>query len=897
MTELFYNRKISEIFDSLSSSDEGLSEEEAQKRLREAGFNKLPEVRRASPILLFLKQFKSALIYVLLGAALLSFVLRHLIDVYVILAVVFLNALIGFFEEYRAEAAIQKLKKSLVFYSKVWRNRELVKIPAIELVPGDIILVEEGDRVPADARLIEAKNLETEEAVLTGESLPVEKNTKILEGDVPLGDRSNMIWMSTAAIRGYGKAIVVATGLKTAIGEIAESIVHIKPKASHFEEKTKELALGMAMIAVAGAVTTFLIGFFIRGFYIIDIFIFSVASLISGIPEGLPAVMAVVLAIGAIRMAKKRAIIRRLPAVETLGVVTVIATDKTGTLTQNSMMVERIILPRGRRLSVSGVGWEPNGFFYENGEILDPSKDDALFELLHIAAVCNKGRVIKNKDRFEVIGDPTEAALAILAEKAGLKKDTILESENVIDELPFDPNKKYRAVLTKHEKKFVYVVGAFEQILEKSYFVLKGGEKKKIGHEEKIDLLYSSEDLASSGMRVLAVALNEVPFQTEELTHDLVDNLTLVGVLGIADPPRPEVKDAIQKAKGAGIKVIMKTGDHKNTAVAIAREIGLIDPEEKSEKVALSENELLDMLKFGEKDFEEAVRTTLIFARLTPQMKLKIVETLQKFGEVVAMTGDGVNDAPALKKADVGIAMGMIGTDVARETSAVVLADDNFASIINAVLEGRIVFRNIKQTAFYLITTNVAEDITIVSTLLFGFPLILTPLHLLWLNLVTDGLSGPALAFEPTHNHELTHAPRPQKERILTKEVLPFLLIIAVLMTAGTLFLFNNFLPEGITKARTVAFTAMALFQLWNIFNMRSLKMSVFKLGFFTNKFVLGAFFISLGIQFSVIYIPFLQKALNFTPLNLSEILFILVITSLVLWVGEVYKLIRRKII
>jgi Ca2+-transporting ATPase len=882
--DFFHVESIEAALVRLKTSADGLSREEATRRLEKFGPNRLPEKDGVRPFFILVKQFHSAFVYILVGAAVLSYLFDHLLDVYVILAVIVFNALIGFFEEVKAENAIQKLKKLLVLFAKVYRDGELTRIPAEELVPGDVIALGEGDRVPADARLIEAKNLRTEEASLTGESFPVSKVTEPLKKETPLADQSNMAWMSTVVVGGEARAVVTATGEKTAIGEIASSILEVKEGESHFTRKARELAFTMGLIAIFGAAFTFIIGFFIRRLELFDIFLFSVASLVSGIPEGLPAVLAVVLAVGAYRMARKKAIVRHLPAVETLGVATVIATDKTGTITENSMMVKQIMMLSGDEVTVSGSGYSSVGSFSRNKEVIHPLRDRKLNRLLHVAAICNEGKVLRNEDRFEIIGDPTEAALLVLAEKAGLKKGTLLEETPLLDELPFDEERKYRAVLVKGRKKMIYVVGAFEKIIALSD--LKPKEQGKI--------LYRAENLAGEGMRVLALAFREAGARNTKLSPEHVKNMKLAGIVGMIDPPRPGVRDAVRRARRAGLRIIMKTGDHKNTAVAIAKEVGLVPRSAEPDKVALTEDELLNLLKFSEEQFGEAVRTIPIFARVTPKMKLKIIETLKEQGETVAMTGDGVNDAPALKKADIGIAMGVVGTDVARETSKMVLADDNFATIVNAIEEGRIVFKNVRQTSFYLITTNVAEDVAIITTLLLALPLPLLPIHVLWLNLVSDGIPTVGLALERGGGRELEELPRSAQERILSKEIVPYLLFLAFLMVLGTIVMFSFYLPQGIEKARTVAFTVMAFFQLWNVFNMRSLTQSAFKIGFFSNKFITASLLLAVIVQVAVIHISPLASAFRFEPLGVLEWLFIIAITSSALWLGELYKFLKK---
>jgi Ca2+-transporting ATPase len=870
---LFHSQPTEKVLKELSSEINGLSHEEAKLRLEKFGLNEIPEKRGRHPALIFLKQFKGILIYILIVAAVISFFIGHLIDVYVIITVILINATMGFVQEYKAEKAIKALKKMIVSYAKVFREGELLQISAKGLVPGDIIFLEEGDRISADARLIEVKNFRTVEASLTGESLPIDKDIKALSEKTGLADCKNMVWMGTFVASGQAKAVVTSTGIETAIGKIAQSIERIKKVKGHFEKKTDTLAKQMGIIAAMGASVVFLVGFFVKDFEFFEIFLFTIASLVSGIPEGLPAILVIVLAIGAHRMAKRNAIIKTLPATETLGVATTIATDKTGTLTQNTMNVEKIILPDGDEITVSGEGWKPAGDFFQKDEIIFPLENPRLAKLLHIANICNYARLVKEEDEedgYKILGDPTEAALVVLAEKAGLKKEVLLEKEKRIDDLPFNPA---------------------------SFMLEKRGEKK-ITSEERQEILAKTQGLARKAMRVLALAYKKVPLNVDNLTEDLVNELVFVGIVGMLDPPRPEVKEAIAKAKKAGISVIMKTGDHKDTAVAIAKEIGLID--EKNEKEKSKYPEVLteqELLKLSEEEFEEAVKHVSVFARLTPDMnmKLKIVEALQEQGHIVAMTGDGVNDAPALKRADIGVAMGIIGTDVARESSAMVLADDNFASIVNAIEEGRTVFTNTRQASSFLVTTNFAEDLSIITALLLGFPLPLLPTHILWLNLVTDGVSDVALAAEPSHEDVLEELPRKKEENILSREIVPFILIMASIMTILTVTVFNAYLPSGIEKARTGVFAIMAFTQLFNVLNMRSLKKSVFKIGFFSNKFIIASLTASVVLLVIILYVPFFQRVFQFAPLGLLKLLIIILLSSLVLWTGELYKHLKNK--
>jgi Ca2+-transporting ATPase len=882
----FHSKDIKEIFQELKISEKGLTKEQAEKRLKEFGPNEIAQKKKASIILIFLKQFHSPLIYILFVAMIISFIFGHLIDAYVILAVVLINATIGFIQERKAERAIDALKKLIISYAKVYRNEEIVKIPSKELVPGDIIFLEEGDKVPADARLFEIKNFRTQEASLTGESFPVEKDLKVLDKFLTLADRTNMVFMSTLVVSGTAKAVVVATANKTAIGQVAQSIQEIVQPRMHFNKKVSQLAIQMGIFAFIGALLTFLIGFFIRGLEFFEIFLFTIASLVSGIPEGLPAVLIIVLAVGARRMAKRNAIIRHLPAVETLGVATVIATDKTGTITKNSITVEKILID-GKEFSVTGNGWEPLGKFFQNKTAINPIKFENLKKLLIISTFCNKGNLLRKDGDYEIVGDPTEVALLVLGKKAGLDKEIL--PEKIVDDLAFSSELKFRASLIKlpSGNKQIYSVGAFETILKKSSYFIKD-KKTKLDEKTRKYFLNQAEQLAKKGMRVLALGYRDVPVLTKSVSKELIHNLVFVGLVGMKDPPRLEIKQAIEKARNAGIRVIMKTGDHKETAIAIAKEIGLV----KGNYKAYTESELE---KLSDEEFKEVVKKVDVFARVTPKMKMKIIKTLQEQGEVVAMTGDGVNDAPALKKANIGIAMGIIGTDVARESSEIVLADDNFASIVNAIEEGRIVFQNVRQTSFYLITTNVAEDVTIISSLAMGVPLPMLPIQLLYLNLVTDTFNGVALSMEPGHNDVLNQPPRNKKERIINKELIGFLLLMVGFMALGTIPLFMHFLPQGLNKARTVAFVSMSMFQLFNVFNMRSLKKSLFKIGIFSNKWIILSLLVSTFLMMGVIYLPWIQNIFQFVPLNLIEFGLIVLIASSVFIAGELYKWIKYR--
>jgi Ca2+-transporting ATPase len=883
-----HSKPLLQIFKELNSSEKGLTSERYQRVLAEKGLNEISERKKKSPIFKFLKQFNSPLIYILIFAAGISLLIQHWIDAIVILVVVLINAGVGFAQERKAEKAINLLKTMIVSYAKVYRNGELIKVPSSQIVPGDVIFLEEGDKVPADARLIEVNNFKTQESSLTGESFPEEKDVKILPENTPIIDRTNMIFMGTLVVSGEAKAIVVLTANKTQIGQVAKSIQEIVQPKTHFSEKVTQLSMQMGAFAIIGAILTFVIGFFIKGIAFVDMFLFTVASLVSGIPEGLPAVLIIVLAIGARRMAKRKAIIRHLPAVETLGVATVIATDKTGTLTQNSITVQKIITSEGE-FDVTGDGWEPVGKFYNKGKELNPLSFPTLKKILSSSALCNKGNLlIKEDGKYDIVGDPTEVSLLVLGRKAGLKKENM--PERILDDLPFNSEFKFRATLVESKlgKKSLISVGAFENILKKSAYYLDKDKKIKLTDKDRKLLLAKAVNLAKQGMRILAFSYRDIPRSVNVVSERLVNGMVFLGLVGMKDPPRKGVREAVQKAKNAGIRIIMQTGDHKETAIAIAKEIGL----EMGKIPALTEGELMSM---NEIEFKDAVKNCNIFARMTPKMKIKIIESLQEQGEIVAMTGDGVNDALALKKADIGISMGLIGTDVARESSGIVLADDNFSSIVNAIEEGRVVFQNIRQTSFYLITTNVAEDVTIISSLSLSFPLPMLPIQLLYLNIITDTFIGISLAMEPGHNDVLNEPPRKKEEKILNKELVFFLILMAGLMAVGTIPIFNHFLTHGIDKARTMAFASMSFFQFFNVLNMRSLHKSIFKIKLFSNKWVIYALLLSIGALLCVLYIPFLAEIFKFVPLSLREMGLILLISSSVLVFGEIYKFFKYK--
>ena len=899
-SKLYYALSCEEALKETVSSREGLSIDEARSRLETQGYNDLPDKDQASWFSMAVRQLNNIFVYVLIAASALSFYLGNTLDASVILGIIIINALLGFSQEFKAEKAIRALKKLSVQYAKVFRSGSLVRIPSRNVVKGDIVFLEEGDLIPADIRIFEAHNFRTQEASLSGESLPIEKYTERIQEGSALGDQKNMGWMSTFVASGSARGVVVATGSTTAIGAIARQLETIERTPSHFFKKTTTLTLQMGLFALVGSAFIFIIGFFIQHIPFSQIFLFAVASLVSGIPEGLPAVLTIVLALGAHRMAKRRALVRVLSATETLGVVSAIMTDKTGTLTENTMTVQSISGIGGDDVEVSGTGWSTSGDFMQSKEKIFPLDSPRLFKALHIAALCNSAHLVHDEkiDIVSVLGDPTEGALVVLAEKAGIKKSSLEEADIKIDDLPFNSDFKFRASLIKEregEKTELYVVGAPERVLQlcKTYLDEQGG-LKKCDDTAKEYMHKKFLSFAKKGHRVLALAYAPLAQGKQEarLSFEGIDDLIFVSLVSMQDPPRADVPEAIATAKRAGIRVIMATGDHSETAFAIAKQIGLLSQNAQLSRSVLQEEELQLL---DEAEFSKAVSEFLVFARLSPSMKLKIAEELQRQGHIVAMTGDGVNDAPALKRADVGVSMGNIGTDVAREASQLVLLDDHFASIVHAVQEGRIVFRNIRQASYYLMTTNFAEYITAATTLILGLPLPLLPTQILWLNIVSDGVNGIALVTEEEHGSTMKNPPRSAKENIVTQSILPFLIVISVVMVIATVMLFSKYLIFGLDSARTMAFLVMSFTQIFNIFNMRSLKKSIFLLGFTSNKWVLASFFLSALLTVGVLFIPFFQNIFHLTRLPLFDIALAIFASSFVLWFGEVYKFLFKR--
>lgn len=899
----YYAYSIENALDELSVDPEkGLDEEEVKDRREKFGENVLPSKKQTSIVELFLKQFKNFLILILFLAAGISIYAGQMANAYIIFGVILFNAIMGFIQEYKAEKAVKAIKSMVKHKAVVLRGGEEKTIKATEIVLGDIIELKEGQTVPADARLIEQKNLRTDEASLTGESEPVSKKTDKLKKDTALGNRLNMAWKKTHVVEGTGRAVVTAIGENTQIGQIAKSLQEMDKTESNFRKKTDRLAKKMAILAICTSAVVFALGFFYREMEFNNILLVTIATMVSSIPEGLPVIISIVLAIGANRMAKKHAIIREFQATEELGSVSSILTDKTGTITQSILTVKNIFTGDDKEYEVEGQGHSVVGNLKEKeGDKID-IKDDgedkkALLKNLAIAAYCHNATLnISEEDsddpEVKANGDPTEVALAVLGEKVGIKDIEPFNDLEEVDEIPFNSSQKFRANLFKYnDQQEMFVVGAPEKILELSSHLYTEGEKQELTDKHKENILQKNEEWAEQALRVIALAHKE--YSGDQIEKDDVEDLVFTGMVGIIDPPREEVADAIAECKQAGIRVIMVTGDHEKTAAAIAESVGIIDKnEDGDDPKALSGT---DVDELSDEELDEKVKHINVFARVSPNTKLRIAERLQKQGELIAMTGDGVNDAPALKKADVGIAMGQKGTDVAKDAAQIVLANDNFANIVDAVREGRIVFKNVKSTSYFLLTTNFASTATLMASLIMGLPIPLTAAQILWVNMVTDGIMDVAKSTEPGHGRIMEREPIKKDEPILKWSIMPYLLLMAAIMVTFAIAAFQYYLPQGEETARTGAFFVIAMTQVFNVYNMRDLKKSVFEIGFFSNKWINIAFVASIILQLAVVKIPFLQELFSFGDIPVTHFVLITVMSSVVLWAGELYKLVIRK--
>jgi Ca2+-transporting ATPase len=868
----FHSFKIEEVLEILETDFLGLGQEEAEKRLAKYGKNILPEEKK-SLWFIFLKQFKNIFNIVLAFALILTLFLNKFTDSIVIILIILVNVFIGFFFEIRAEKTLEKLKNLLKPKAKVLRNKELLEISAENLVPGDIVLVEEGDILPADIRFFEVENLKIDESILTGESLSVEKDIKPLDENTPIPERKNIGFMGSYVVEGKGKGVVFATGVKTYMGSIYEKFKKIEQFAPHFEKLSRDLILKMFLIALSTSILIFYFAFQ-RHYLWSESLLFVLSSFVSSIPEGLPVIITVLLVVSAYGLIKKNVFVRNFQAVENLSVINLLLSDKTGTLTENIMTVRKIYVD-GEEIEVTGEGHSLDGKFLKDGKEINIFENYPLIKLLNISAVVSEGEIIKDGE-IKFKGNPRDVALLVLLEKSGIKPSQILETEKIIKREPFSRIRKHKRVIVEHERIESYYVGAFEKIIEDSDFILK--RDGIFDFDNKEEILNKALEYAKNGFSVLGAAFNE---------GEKEENLIFVGLVALYDPPKKDVKETIKKLKYAGIDIRILTGDHKETAVYIAKEVGFenLNALDQKEIESLSEKELL-----------EKIKDIYIFARITPETKLKILELYQKLGFSVAYLGDGVNDVLGLKKAEVGVCMGRRGSEIAKSASDIILIDDNLESLLSAFQQGRKIYNNLKRTVFFLITTNVAEDLTILTSLILGYPFILKPTHILFLNFVTDTLVGTTLAFEKEHGQELLTKPRKAKESLIGLDLLPFLLMMASIMMMLTVLIFGSEFLFNLDKARTYAFLVMSLTQLYNALNLRSFNQSVFSLSFKLNPYIIFGILISLFLQYFVLFNHTAREILGFSEINIFEFTIIMILSSFVLIVGEIYKVIKRKI-
>jgi len=863
----YYLLSEKEALAELKASEKGLSSSDAAERLKVYGANQIREAERVHPFIIFLGQFKSPIVWILFAAMIISLLVKEFVDFYVIGAIVILNAILGFIQEYRAERAIEALKKMISLKATVLRDGQELEIDASDVVPGDILLLDTGNKIPADARLLEAVNLQVQEASLTGESQPVSKLTFILKKESAVADRSNMIFSGTIVTNGHARALVTGTGMHTEIGRIAGMIQEASPDLTPLQKTLKKLGKYIGIMVVIIAVIVFIVGVLKIDQPVTAILLTAIALAVAAIPEGLPAVVTVSLSLGVQRMARKNALVRNLPSVETLGACSVICSDKTGTLTHNEMTVRKLYVNR-QEVEVAGSGYSPEGYF---------SRDVKAFELLlRIGALNNNAKLRKENDSWQVIGDPTEAALLVSAKKAKFEIESLHDKYPRVGEREFtSERKKMTTIHSVGKSKFAYTKGAPEIILASCSKILVNGHEIRLTREEKEQIIVENEKFAKQALRVLGFAYKEVDKSDPE------KDMVFVGLQAMIDPPRREAKEAIEKCKTAGIKVVMITGDHVSTAEAVAKELGIVGK-------AVTGLEL-DQIE----DLSSEVETIAVYARVNPAHKMRIISALKKNGHIVAMTGDGVNDAPALKKADLGIAMGISGTDVAKEASGMILADDNFATIVRAIEEGRRIYDNIQKYLAYLLSGNIGEVLVILSSILLGLPLPLIAIQILWINLVTDGLPALSLSVDPAEPGVMNRPPRKNNQGIF-KGIAPYVYIYPVLLTIGTMWLFDAF-QSNLNMAQTVAFTSVVMFELFQAISCRSVRQSVFAVGLFANKWLWLAVFSSLALHLAIMYVPFLQGIFNLVPLSLGTWAQIVAVAFSGFVYLEIHKFLARK--
>jgi P-type Ca2+ transporter type 2C len=908
LSKPWHNLSLEDIFQQFGSRETGITSAEFKERLKEYGYNEIHEEKRTSVWALIAEQFKSVLIIILLVAVVLSVVIgmmnfdpghglpEEILDAIVIFAIVIAVVILGFIEEYRSEKSLAALRRMAALTASVIRENREMEIPAREIVPGDIVILNTGDRIPADLRLIETHNLSTLEASLTGESTPIEKTTAVVPGiEIAIGDRKNMAFSGTTVTYGRGVGIAVGTGMNTEFGKIASMLEDVEqeetPLQKNLAKVGKWIAYGCLAIVVIIVALQLILG---TGHTLLEMFIWGVSLAVAAVPEALPAVVVISLSIGVQRMVKRHALVRRLAAVETLGSTSVICSDKTGTLTQDEMTVRQIFVD-DQLIDITGAGYEPKGEFHFEGKPLDISQSKPIQTFLKVGVLCNDTNLVSLNGTWDIKGDPTEGALVVLSAKGGLNKEEVNKYYPRIDEIPFSSErKKMTTIHSTPDGKAAYSKGAPEAILDSCSYILLGNREFPLTEKEIVRVLDVSARMASSALRVLGTAYRQLSPETIS-TEDIEKDMVFSGLAGMIDPPRPEAKEAIVLCKTAGIKTVMITGDHKITATAVAKELGILSSGE-----VLTGNELD---KIDDDEFAKRVENIEVYARVSPSHKLRVIEAFSKKQHVVAMTGDGVNDAPALKKADIGVAMGITGTDVSKEAAAMVLTDDNFASIVAAVEEGRVIFNNIKKYLMYLLSSNIGELLLMVGAILLGsliglpagaIPLI--AVQILLVNLITDGLPALALAVDPADPDIMRQKPRPRGQGIFTKSVIILMSLGGVWSALVNLGIFKWALDSGkpMMEAQSLCFLTLIVIQFFKAYNFRSDKKSVFAIGMFRNKWLNLSILSQIVLLWLIVEVPVFNDLFNTYPLNFQEWVIVILVAATIFPVLEMGKLIIR---
>lgn len=877
----WFNLDVDQVEKNLQTdSKQGLKSNQMNQLTEKWGKNELPEAEKDPEWLKFIRHFHDVLIYILLAAAVITLILGHYIDTIVILLVAIINALIGYIQESKAEKALEGIKKMLSLQATVIREGVRQEVESSDLVPGDLVLLSPGDKIPADLRLISADNLNIEESPLTGESTSVEKNPSTLPEETVLGDRLNMAFSGTSVSSGSGRGIVVETGVNTEIGKINTSIAEVEEIQTPLLRQTAEFGKMISIVILVLAVLLFVFGMIFHDYDWGELLLSVIGLTVAAIPEGLPAILSIILALGVQTMARNNAIMRTLPSVETLGAVSVICSDKTGTLTKNEMTVQAVAL-KDRDLEVTGTGYEPEGSIEDQGSEVDVAQDERLRQFLTSVLTVNEATLRQNEDKEWVIsGEPTEGCLVTLAEKANQP----IERLDIISKIPFDSAYKYMAGLVEDNgQKMIYVKGAPDRLFDMANLA-EGSEERRLWEEKMLNR-------SRKGERVIGAAVKYVDQSVTSIDHeDVKSGLTMLGLAGIMDPPREEAIEAVRECRRAGIQVKMITGDHKETAIAIARKMGITENERAIEG--------RDLDNLSEEELQKVVEESDVFARTSPENKLQLVQALQANDHISAMTGDGVNDAPALKRADIGIAMGIKGTEVAKEASEMVLVDDNFRTIVNAVREGRRVYDNLKKTILFILPTNGAEAFLVLAALILGIVMPLTPVQILYVNMVTAVTVALALAFESLEKGSMDRPPRSTDAKLLSRYYIFRIIFVSLLIGISIMIMNTNLINDGYDEAvvNTLTLHALVFAQLFHMFNVRNERNFAFNEDFFKNKAAFVVSGILIAIQLLVTYVPFLYQALGLVPIELGYWIFPILIGVLVFVVVEIEKVITKRV-